>query len=430
MGKYKIGFSKVVISPPLFTPLAGYEYERFAKDIHDDLYARVITIKGEDTFILVELDLVCVDKCFINLLSEGINKVYKVKEENIVVNCIHTHSGPGGIINTEDSNNKGFRYIFSQYDFVLVNYMVRQIISGVSKSFNNLDEFTLAYGSSIVDGIGLNRRDRLAPMDKQLETLTFYRNDGKKIIIYNYQCHPTVMNKFNCFISADYPGETSRLLESEGDVVLAIFYNGHCGDVSTRFTRKESSFKEVKRIGDILGGEVIKLFNQDNAYKDLEEISLKTLNIDLKVKYFPPDEELKSLMKEAQEKLNVAVSNGISGGQLRIYQSIVEGFSNSIHFAEGFRGIDNITAEIKVLKMNNNFIVYIPGELFTSLGLKIKNSVHDKNILVSCYSNGYIGYIADIEAFKNGGYESSSTPLKEGEGEKLIEKIISAIKSM
>ena len=94
---------------------------------------------------------------------------------------------------------------------------------------------------------------------------------------------------------------------------------------------------------------------------------------------------------------------------------------------ESFAGIEKISMEAKVLKINNWFIVYIPGELFTSLGRRLKDKFTANHILISCYSNGYSGYIPDTAAYNQGGYETLSTPLAAGEGEKLVDKIADII---
>lgn len=432
MEKAKIGYSKQIINPPLGTPLCGYDYKRYAEGIHDNLYVRVIVIEKDETFVLVQLDLIGVDSYFIDLVNNSILRKYKINKENVVVSCIHTHSGPTGTINHNRSENEGYKDTFFSLDSTLVDYIIRQITWGVGEAIKNLCRFTLSYSNSRLQGVGLNRRLPSIPIDDELQVLIFKREDIKKIIIYNYACHPTVMNHLNIQVTADYVGEAARILESQDEVACAAFYNGECGDVSTRFIRSEASFSEVKRIGDILGGEVLKLINQRRTVEELEIIRTKSISIKMMIKSLMNLEEAKKTVADAKEKKEEAEAEatGIKGGDLRLYQSAYEGAVFNLKMVKEYENVEKIDLEVKVLRINDRYIVYIPGELFTSLGIKLKDKFGEGKILISCYSNGLISYIPDLEAYNEGGYETLTSPFAAGEGEKLIDKIESLIESM
>ena len=201
----------------------------------------------------------------------------------------------------------------------------------------NLSYFTIAYRNSRVQGVATNRRNPEIPINDELQILIFKPEDGKKIIIYNYSCHPTVMNQFNSQVSADYPGEVAGLLEAQNDIACVMFYNGECGDVSTRFTRTGATFAEVKRIGDILAGEILKLISQQsNMDEELEEIQMKTIPIELNVKTLINAMDAKRALAVAKEKKETAEANGIKGGALRLYQAEFEGSNTEFTFGRKF----------------------------------------------------------------------------------------------
>lgn len=453
MERAKIGFGKVVINPPLGTLLGGYEFERHAEGIHDNLYARVIVIDKEEKYVFVELDLLGNDKHFDDILAESLNNKYGIKEMNVTVNSIHTHSGPLGIFNSEmpfgsmnmlgtdkdfnsqadsdTSNTMKFKNMFAQFDKTNVDFIIRNITGCVGNCLKDIDYFTYSFiNVTSIEGVGKNRRNPSIPIDNNLGILILEKENGKKAVVYNYPCHPTVMHKFNNIVTADYPGEVARLLESQEDIELAVFINGACGDVSTRFTRKDSSFKEVKRIGDILGGELLKQVSLIHEKKELTKIQIKEKEVELEIKALGSIEESEKALSEANKNLEAAIARGVSGGELRLYESIVEGESNNLHLTYGYKVIKSIKFEIKIVKLDDIIMVCIPGELFTSLALRLRTYLDGKNIIVSGYSNGYIGYISDKVSYQEGGYEAASTPLKEGEGEKLIDIINEVIKTM
>lgn len=424
MGNARIGYAKQTINPPQGTLLAGYDYERHADGIHDSLYARVIVIETDELFALVQLDLLGADRFFVEFLSSNLEEKYGIRKDHVLVGCIHTHSGPKGTIGKNLSKNS--LDMASSFDSTLVG----QIVLAVGESLKNLNRFTLSYRNSRLQGIGLNRCSPSIPIDDELQVLLFTREDNKKIVLYNYACHPTIMSRFNMQITADYPGEASALLESREDVVCAVFYNGECGDVSTRFTRSEASFSEVRRIGNILGGEVLKLISQKGTGEEVEKIRTKSIRVELKVKKLMEREEAKAAVERAKVQKEEAEAQGLGGGDLRVCQSVFEGAVQNLKLIESIGNLEKIEMEIRILEINERYIVYIPGELFTNLGIALKNKCGGSNVLISCYSNGYYGYIPDIEAYSQDGYETLSSKFAAGEGEKLIDQIVCLIASM
>ena len=58
MSKVKAGVSRICITPPLDTPMSGYFEPRYAKGVHDDLYATAVAFDdGQHKAVLITLDL-------------------------------------------------------------------------------------------------------------------------------------------------------------------------------------------------------------------------------------------------------------------------------------------------------------------------------------------------------------------------------------
>lgn len=429
MDNLKAGFSRQLVNPPSCTFLAGYEYQRYSREVHDDLFSRAIVIKGKETYVFIALDLVAVDQYFVAAVAERLYEKWGICRENLMLCCTHTHSGPGGTFSSEGPIGRGLSGVFGEADSMMVEYIIRQINGCVEKCLEDMDCFTLSYEHGIVEGVGLNRRDTVIPIDNELQVLVIERNDGRKALIYNYACHPTVLDKYNNKVSADFPGEAAYILEHAGGFDAALFFNGACGDVSTRFTRHSSTFEEMKRIGSILGGEALVLASRKRNRIPAESIKAISRTIELKIRDFKIAKGVEGSLEQPVKRQDSA-SASLEGGQLRLYQSRLEGEKNNTNLARGFDGMESIKITVKLVRVNDIFFVYIPGELFTSLGLRIKKSLEDGKIFVACYGGGYIGYIPDSEAYGSGGYEAMSSPLAEGEGERLVECITEAIASM
>lgn len=304
-----------------------------------------------------------------------------------------------------------------------------QIIWAVGKACKNLCGFKFSCRQSFLQGVGLNRRLPALPIDENLQVLIFDLDSGKKVIIYNYQCHPTIMNQENCVITADFPGQSAALLESQKDVACAAYYNGACGDISTRFTRRESSISEVIRIGNILGGEVLKLISQQATETQLYTIKAAHDRIEIDIRKFVDLPEAQRIFEEAKANLEKATTDKLEQGELRLVQSVFEGAALNLELIKKFEGIKKISFIIKALRLNEKTIVFIPGELFCKLGLLLKAKFPGQ-IIISCYSNGYMGYIPDIESYDQGGYEVLSSMFAKGDGEKVVDRIIHLVESL
>ena len=63
MSKVKVGVSRVCITPPLVTPMAGHYYRRFTKGVIDDIYATALVFGDEKEKVAYALNFV---SCFTN----------------------------------------------------------------------------------------------------------------------------------------------------------------------------------------------------------------------------------------------------------------------------------------------------------------------------------------------------------------------------
>mgnify|MGYP000864362676 FL=1 len=418
------GYAKATITPPLGTLLSGYACARRAESIHDNLFARAAVIKADETFIIVQLDLLMVSDKFIASLCGRLEKKYSIKSKNVFVSCIHTHSGP------MDETDGGGYFDMSVSDGPIADGVLKQIIWCAGKALSNMCGFSISTQKSHLRGIGLNRRDPSYPIDDSLSILSLNRTDGKKIVMYNYACHPTIMDAGNRSVTADYPGQAANILESQDNIACALFLNGACGDVSTRFTRKEASFSEVRRIGSILGGEALKLLNLGDSPAPLTDIKASSAALDVKVKELPSLEKAKSELSKALEAKVKAEKAHIEKGRLRLVQSAYEGALMNLGIVKNIGSKKSIYFQIKALKINSVFFVYIPGELFTPLALKLKGNFPDINLSIVCYGNGNYSYIPDKKSYGEGGYETMTALFAPGEGERIIDAASSLVKSM
>jgi hypothetical protein len=407
-----VGYSAEVITPKLGLGMAGYGTEgRKATGVHDELYARALIISdGGRNFFILQNDLLCVDAAFA-ARAEGIAAKYGVEAGNVFCGAIHTHSGPTGLM----SGGKPGDTVFGDYDAELCEGIFRAIEHCAANASANMSPARLRFGHTEIEGVGTNRNDPAKPCDKTLTALEFLREDGEKILLYSFSCHPTVLNKDNTQYSADWTLGVSR--RAAGEYGMAMFLNGSAGDISTRFTRRAASFEEADRLGGLLY-DGIALALGDKEYVDIENISAETHSHSIKLKSGDV-----SAMREKYSAYKKSLEDARKRGekQLRLYESKVEGAAAALARAESLKG-GELAFGFKILRINGLAFVMIPGELFSALSLRIRQEF-GQNIVFCSYFGGYIGYIADSLAYTEETYEAMSSPFEPGGGEAFMDTV-------
>ena len=100
--------------------------------------------------------------------------------------------------------------------------------------------------------------------------------------------------------------------------------------------------------------------------------------------------------------------------------------SEAIRMVNLENGPDSFTLELTGLKIGPVAFVGIPGEPFTQIGVRIKETEGFKQIMPVCLTNGCNGSFPSPEAFAAGGYESRSSIF----GPKVSDQIVDGCKEL
>jgi hypothetical protein len=437
----KLGFARKDITPSFPVPLAGYMVEnpagRISEGVHDKLYARALYFDDSQNgpFVLLQLDLLCLDKSCVEkiraALQNGQADCPPLAKENLLVCCVHTHSGFGGMFDMSESGKCELAPLFGKENPLLIDLVVKQSVRAIVDAFTNRVETKVRMNKGTITGLGTNRRSADLPCDNSLFVMEFLRADGKKILLYNLSCHPTVMNRKNLLLSADFPSDVAGKLEDNA-YDMVVFVNGSAGDMSTRFTRKESSFDECKRYADLVIGAINNSTNGD--FLPLEKTELRYHEIALKKAVLPDPEEAEENLKITRQTLKDVQSQTTDTAAIRKAESFVEGAEARLRKSRAAQALSlssetseasaHKTVEAGILTINNTTIVCSPFEFFSTLALRLKQK---KQVECFGYVNAYEGYLADCDAFDAMDYEALSSDFERGEGERYIELIANLV---
>ena len=411
----KLAFGKTDITPHLPVQLSGFSAFQVAYEVHDPLYARMFLFEDEGKELLwLQTDLACFDEYLFDLISEKT----VVPREQVIASATHTHSGPGGIINTYGGVNGGLDDNLGGPLNAEYCHRVAELIGAkVRELRNEMEPFAYRLWKGKVTGVGTDRHDPALPADEDAVIIE-WTVQGRKALLLRMSCHATVLNGTNQMITADFPGQIEPLFP---EYEMVAFFNGSAGDMSTRFTRRENTFEEAARYGKLIEAQVRDIISVPAESYESFDIELKHNVFRLPVKKVDSSEEAERKKQETYEKYQQAISDGLSDIEVRLALSVYEGACNAAYSAEAFRNLKYIDVGVTALKLPQLVLIFTPVEMFS----KLSNPLKKYGIEHIGYSNGYLQYMPDKAAYELNYYETQSTPYAYGAGEQLMEGIVS-----
>lgn len=407
----RIGFSKSDITPPAGIVLGGYAGYRPCSGVHDPLFCKAVVLEQEGIrFCLVALDLLCVDEALYRRIGRAVSGL-GIEPERLLVCAIHSHAAPQGVIAGEGAlsavncSAEEASPLFCAY----MEEVVRKAADTCRTAAEKLEPFLVRAVKSSTPPVGSERHTGAAP-GGSLTVIQCKTESGKLLTLSNFPCHPTVLGPDNLLASADFTADMEALLGGD----MAVFLNGAAGDISTRFTRRESTFAECHRMGQIAAEHILA------AIRDLPFIRPDPLRgihtaITLQPRPIQPVETAQAELEKRTAQWEAAQLAGADAASLRLLKTYVEGAWVNLEFAKTMAGITELTLPVTVFRFAGQVFATIPGELFSTL--------QPEGLSVIAYTNGYFRYLCPEEAYEAGHYEAMAAIVARGGGERLIHEI-------
>lgn len=395
-----IGFMSRDITPSPGIRLGGYghRFGRSSTHIINRLKVNMLDIVnslGEEV-VLLQLDLLGLYRDDADKLRHIISRRVGVSSEAVMITTTHTHSAPETIIpmwrNTfpySDDDRRRYEEWF--------RYMV-EVVKDMSDeiSLNRERVEFMKIGSTNVGNICYNRAFQDGDIDRELG-LIYIESRSSRIAVVSYACHP--VTNIGLGISSDYPGVIRDVLEGYG--IKLIFLTGAAGDIDPI----SKGVRYMNYIGRILAYEIIKLISWSNMVY-VNDIPIS----------FTIHKEIFSLRKP-ERSINEVLGSYYT--LLSQYSHIEDLYSdpNWIDLLYLDEEIDilrdsrnSVETVFQGIRIGSSIILGIPGELFSETSLSVKKIARDRypytNILISTYTNDYIGYIPTERAFRENRYEA------------------------
>jgi hypothetical protein len=88
---------------------------------------------------------------------------------------------------------------------------------------------------------------------------------------------------------------------------------------------------------------------------------------------------------------------------------------------------DGVPVRFTVLKIGNVVFAGVSGEVFTEIGLQVKQRSPYRHTFFVTHCNGSSGYLVTDAAYGEGGYEAGATRVKSGAERAIVDNLLSMI---
>ncbi|WP_125579251.1 neutral/alkaline non-lysosomal ceramidase N-terminal domain-containing protein [Lacticaseibacillus suibinensis] len=401
-----IGTDNQLIDPQIGCEMEGYESRR-STGRHDHLTTSVFYLaNGETRLLFIALDIVAVPGYRADRIKRQVTAKWQVPAEQVVIAAIHTHSGPTVtdlLLDYPDIDETYWRQIDTQ------------TLKAVANAIQNAQPGRLALRTATVpDGIYANRDRATMPYNRQLAQLVALDEEDKLFgALLLLGTHPTIMNVKNTQLSADLVGGVRQAYQKRFGIRPVVMLTD-CGNTSTRYTRRESTFAEVTQKSEQL---VAGLITATDKPVTLDR--LKCQQVTLTSDYNPvtnPDAQV--LWTKINNETQAA-----TGAR----QDELKGFLSTYQHIRDF-GHTHFETHSTILDCGEFRLVTYPGELVHTLGARIRHADAKPTLLVTL-ANDYRGYSVNQEDFGQY-FESYNSVLLRGAADEFVARIVATQKIM
>ena len=441
MSEFKVGFSRVDITPPLGIPIAGYYVKRFADGVLDNLDCNCIAVSdGEKTALLYSLDIISINQEKDDEYRAQISKATGVPYEGIFLACTHTHTGPSvGRGETADDADG-----IAVYDDFLGTRLADAGVFAIA----DLADATVAVGRSVCRRVSFIRRYRMkdgsirtnpgvnnpeidAPIgspDETVQVVRLRRCGKKEVVVVNFQCHPDVIG--GCKISADWPRAVRETVEGAlGGDVFCVYFNGTQGDTNHVCTDPKEgelegleleSFDDVARgyehshhLGRAVAGAALEVYGK---CAPVQAGPVRYAHSVLRVPSQMPTADQLPLAHKYNDLHNAGRDDEIPFEGMQLTTVVAE----AARMVKLENGPDHFDLYLSSVSIGDVAFAGFPGEPFTDIGRGTKEGSPFKMTIPCCLVNGSEGYFPVESAYAEGGYEARSSSFAAGIAEALI----------
>ncbi len=423
----KAGFSRIDVTPPLGSFIAGDFNANYSKTILDPIYLNALALESDgEKIVIVACDFLQIEMSYSDKIRQLISDRTGVAVNNIMITSLHQHTSIA---------LKKSKYNNVTDDHTYLDVLYRKFGDVSIMALDDLKEAELSIGEKDTDEqiafirryimkdgtIATNPGGRYLEVDRPyydadntVRLLRFTREGAKDIALVNFSTHACVINMLTLVNSAEWPGFARTYIEHDIDNVSCIFTVGFEGDSNhCDFTIPEykTGYEHSKHMGRVIADTVIKMWN------NTELIAPEDVNVTSDIIYSRTRTDGEDKFEEACK-----MYDDYHSGKIKNLDYTVVGNISRIRRMKNEPLYQKIP--IMVINLGKVGFVGLVGEPFTRYAVKIREKCSDRFIITTCCTNGGQGYLPIKEAFEEGGYEVACSSFSPDIEEQCVSKAI------
>ena len=362
------GWSKANITPAKPMPTAGYG-KREGKpyqNIHDSIYARAIYLQqGETQAAIVSCDLLIIPPELTLVLKQLMPSI-GLNFSQVYIGATHSHNSIGGW---------GKRYIgelfAGKYDSTMVQDLARKIVHAVNIAKGKARPMQLSYASTAKPELIKNRTVGDQGTEDPFLRMIYLQGlepGAPKAILASFAAHATTLSDSVMQLSRDYPGQLVDGLEKNLGFDQAMYLAGAVGSMGP----EEEGKTDWDQLGHLAKGLETAIQQNTNLTKLKPNLQVMTLRLP---------------MREPQ------------------WRFAKDWCFRHWLWTKLYGDYDN---EVKMLRLGNLVMVGLPCDFSGELMKDLTDyaATKGKQLMVTSFNGGYVGYITKDSYYDQPGYET------------------------
>ncbi len=413
-----------------------------AKYIHDELYARCFVLDdGTTRIVLVVSDNIYMSREVLDEAKRQVTEATGIPAERMLMSCTHTHSS----VSARWKNPLKPEKEFTEYQ----QFVAHRIADGVQCAIHNLQPARVAWGTVDLPGQVFcrrwllepgaklfnpfgepdtakmnpgNRPDLLkpaGPVDPQIAFMAIETVDGRPLgLLANYSLH--YVGGTGRYISADYFGvfcdRVQELLKADRlePSFVAAMSNGTSANINnndySKPREKRKPYEKIQIVADqcarAVCGEYEKLVWHDRVPLGMEQ---RELELGVRKPTAAQLEHAKMVLADSDRRDKFPHERAYANRAIQQQESP-----------------DTVRVIVQAVRIGESGISAIPFEVFSEIGLELKERNPFKPSFTMELANGGYGYLPTPEQHKLGGYETwlGTNKVEEQASVKIVDNLL------
>jgi hypothetical protein len=403
--EFRLATFQADITPPLGHPLLGGLIAP-AKAIKDRLEARgLVLLGGEKPRVICMLDWGELRNDAYDTFRDHLADAVGTDRQSVLLTCVHQHDAPYCDLTAQK--------LLAEAGFENALYLpafLTDALDGVATAARDsvakaVPITHFGTGAAEVQRIACNRRVELTPgqpnfsrlsfardpairnapegpIDPQLQTLAFFREERLVATLSVYAVHP--MSYYGRGeVSYDFPGMARAMLDQQQPGVFHLYASGCSGDVvAAKFNDGDAAARAAlaDRLSIAMSQSIEKLSRQPLEKIDFRNVALK----------LPPPET----GNLAPERLQATLADAARPATERITAALGLSYWRRCH--------ERPEIDVPVLDFGSTLYLVLPAEMFVEYQLAAQQMAPDKHVLVAGFGECAPGYIPTTKARAEG----------------------------